>query len=100
MASRQTHPISTPFGSGQAVRFALLRARSLDRLGRYGGGHPQPIKELGGDVLVIFASVLVPKGTFFLSRCQAPRPLCAGRRDGGLIGAATSPGDRTRFLCP
>jgi hypothetical protein len=62
MASRQTHPIRTPFRSGQAVRIALLRARSLDRSGRNGGGRPRLIGELGGDVLVVFASILVPWG--------------------------------------
>jgi hypothetical protein len=75
VASHQIHPISTPFRSGQAVRFALLRARSLDRLGRYGGGHPQPIEQLGGDVLVVFASVLVPMGTFCITRPDTPASL-------------------------
>ena len=51
-------------------------------------------------MLVTDASVLVPSGDLLLMESQAPRPLWAGRRDGGLNRAATSSGDRTRFLCP
>lgn len=84
--------------SGQAVRFALLRARSLDLNGRYGGGRPQLIGELEGDVLV-FCQRLGPIGPF-LTMIKPDTPTSwIGRRDGGLTGAATSPGDRTRLVC-
>lgn len=61
LASRKDTRDQHTFRSGQAVRFALLRARSLNLNGRYGGGRPQLIVELEGDVLV-FCQRLGPVG--------------------------------------